>query len=342
MKVNFIANKKFKNTDVLEFLKMSSDQKKFTNDGPVKKLLEYELKNILNIPENKSVVCLSNGTTALHTLLYSFEIKNRKKLKWMTPSFTFPTPMVGGFKSNVGLVCESGRLLKDSNLNDIDGLIITSIFGSSLDIEYWVDRCKEENKILILDNASSPCSLIKKESIMSYGDASFSSLHHTKFLGVGEGGFVVVEEEIAELINKIACFGFDQFRKYDSRSSNFKMSDITAAYILSHVKNYDIEKHKSIQNELVNFVDLIGLKTLGSCNDIVYGNLPVIFNKKIDKSFFTNLNVEVNKYYRPLIEEDFNAWEIYERIINFPLHDELTLIELDILKDVLRISSENQ
>jgi dTDP-4-amino-4,6-dideoxygalactose transaminase len=100
MNLNFVARKKYRSDEVQELLTISENEQKFTNNGPVKRLLEKELKSFLKLPENKSVVCLSNGTTSLHSLLYVYEIISGKSLRWLTSSFTFPTPVVAGFTAS--------------------------------------------------------------------------------------------------------------------------------------------------------------------------------------------------------------------------------------------------
>jgi len=337
--VRFVAEKRYSHQAVESLLAVSKLEKKFTNDGPVKRMLEEELSTLLCLSSDKRVVCIGNGTASLHALLYAYEERAQRSLRWLTPSFTFPTPVVGSFSAKVGAVDKSGCLSPDNLLNDVDGVIITTLFGSTSSVEYWTERCRQQGKICILDNASSPYSFLAGTSIMSHGDASFSSLHHTKFLGVGEGGFVVVRADMADAINRIACFGFDSDRNYRPLSSNFKMSDISAAFILSHIRGYDISSHVKSQEVLVDFVLDIGASILGNEAGVVHGNLPVVFKEPTDKSRFAALGVEANKYYRPLTD-DASAWKIYDRIINFPLHDSLCAEDLSIIMNAIKCEVE--
>jgi hypothetical protein len=144
---------------------------------------------------------------------------------------------------------------------------------------------------------------------------------------------------MADAINRVACFGFDADRNYRMRSSNFKMSDISAAYILSHIRNYDFNAHREAQDEIVQFVVSQGLEVLGRGLGVMHGNLPVIFNIKTEKSRFAASGVEVNKYYRPL-SSDPESWRIYDRIINFPLHDRIGKDELSKIKSAIRSEIE--
>jgi dTDP-4-amino-4,6-dideoxygalactose transaminase len=339
--VPFVAHKHTSMADVEAMLHLSSREGKFTNNGPVKRLLESELSHKLGISSDKAVVCLGNGTAALHALLFALERREGRKLRWMSPSLTFPTPVVGGFDTDVVRIDPSDpgfSLPLDVSLDNVDGVIITTLFGSTLSVNAWVLRCKQEGKFCILDNASSPASLVDGTSVMEMGDASFSSLHHTKYLGVGEGGFVVVDRDFADDINQAACFGFDADRRFDSRSSNLKMSDFSAAFVLSHVQKYNIELHCEIQEDLSSHVRSLGLNILGSGPGVVHGNLPVLFSRSIEKSELSGLGVEVNKYYRPL-SDDPGAWDVFRRTINFPLHTDLSASDIRTIKRAIETVS---
>ena len=323
MNVDYIAQKRFTYPEIESYLSISQKYKKFSNDGPVKKILEKELESLLQIQDDKRVVCVSNGSTALHALFYLYEKILGRKLRWMTPSYTFPTPCVAGFDAViVDIDPQTYTIPRSTSLENVDGIIITNLFGTKTDVDYWQTRCKSERKICIFDNASSPLGTHNGIGLMNLGDASFGSLHHTKYLGVGEGGFVVVKQKHYDKINKICNFGFNDEREFDPLSSNFKMSEISAAYILSHVRHYNLSKHQHLQSI---FVDKLQgrFKLFNYDSNVIYGNLPVVFDEEINKEKFREFGIEANKYYRPLRETPI-AMNLFKRIINFPLHDQLT------------------
>ena len=170
-------------------------------------------------------------------------------------------------------------------------------------------------------------------NISLMGDISFSSLHHTKTLGFGEGGFIVCDKDEYDELQSIVGFGFTLLdRTYKPDTSNFKMSDVSAAFIIQHIINYDIEKHSEIPNifrERLNNVE--GITLFDDSPDTFLGNLPVIFDKPTTIDFFRNAGIEVNKYYKPL-KSLKHSNELYDRIINFPLYSTLSA------KDMLHIS----
>ena len=51
------------------------------------------------------------------------------------------------------------------------------------------------NKFLIFDNAATPFTYYKGKSCCNYGHGSTISFHHTKPLGFGEGGAIIVDKK---------------------------------------------------------------------------------------------------------------------------------------------------
>lgn len=335
--INYVQKKKIKDSFINELFKKSIDVNQFTNNGPIKRDLEKLIHAKLELSPNKSVVCLSNGTTACHALMLFYQKKFNKKIKWAIPAFTFPTPVIGNFSSSKisDINLQTYTLdISDPSIKKCDGIIITNLFGTYSNIKEWEEFSKKQNKILIFDNASSPLSKYKHKNICEYGDSSFGSLHHTKYWGFGEGGFAVVNNEDYESLNSIANFGFTSQRIHSNFSSNYKMSDVSAAYCYSQIESYDIKKHIEIQKILIENIEKIGVDIFNIKNlekeDLILGNLPLLFKNQIDVSSYRNLGVEANKYYKPLLPLK-NSKNIFSRIINLPLNDTLTDYEIEII-----------
>ena len=333
MIVNYIANKKISFERVKEILEDSARANHYTNNGPVKQKLEEKLHSLLNISNQKKVLCVSSGTAALHVLMLYY-----KGIEWVVPSFNFPSAMTNtkdvfakDINSKTFTLDPWDDQIEDDKPNLI-GVIITNLFGANCQIEPWVDSSEKNRRILIFDNASSPLTTINSINICNFGNASFGSLHHTKYLGFGEGGFIVCDEDKYDEISSLTNFGFHNSRKYKTNSSNFKMSDVSAAFILAHIEAYDLDKHLYVQERFVdNLREIPEIKLLNYCHGTIYGNLPVIFSKPIDNKIFKDIGIEANKYYFPLQEFDKNSVDLYTRIVNFPLNDSLTEYQIDFI-----------
>lgn len=332
--IKYIQNKKIDYSLFSKILEKSHSTNQFTNRGPAKFELERKLQNILKIEKNKCVVCVANGTLALHALLFFYEKRGKKKV--LSPSYTFPSCIVGGLETNlVDIRKDTGTLChKDlESINNSDIILITNLFGTYPKSIYEIlEKCRSLNKIVILDNASSPCTEIDNINYCNLGSASFGSLHHTKYLGFGEGGFIVIDKKHKEEINQILGFGFSgkvTERKSDPKSSNFKISDISAAAILQHLERYNMENHKSVQEKLISFVsELSGVSVYNPSPGVVYGNLPLIYEQGGDLNYFINSGIEAKKYYYPL-KNHKNSMTLYSQIINLPMHAGMSDYEIE-------------
>ncbi len=332
--IKYIQNKKIDYSLFSKFLEKSQKTNQYTNRGPAKFALEKKLESVLEIQEDKCVICVANGTLALHALLFFYEKRGLKKT--ISPSYTFPSCNVGGIKpSLVDIDKATGTMpIDDLELfekNDI--ILLTNLFGTHPEsLNEIIDISKNMNKIVILDNASSPCSKIEGINYCNLGDAAFGSLHHTKYLGFGEGGFIVADKKNKEEMNQILGFGFNGLSKErvsTTCSSNFKMSDVSAAAILQHIERYDLEAHRKVQEKFISFVSsLSGISVYKNSDGVIYGNLPLLYESAMEVDYFLYNGIEAKKYYYPLSKHE-NSLELYSRIINLPLHADLSDYEIE-------------
>ena len=84
-----------------------------------------------------------------------------------TQSFTFP-PSAQGNLNNVRIIdidLEGGIDLNQIN-NDIDGIIVTNIFGNIVNIEKYGKWAFDNNKFLLFDNAATPTLFLKVKIVV--------------------------------------------------------------------------------------------------------------------------------------------------------------------------------
>jgi dTDP-4-amino-4,6-dideoxygalactose transaminase len=331
-KVQYVGKKHFSSSLIIKLLSLSNASNQYTNNGPVKRLLEELLHSKLKIKNDKKIVCVSSGTAALQTL---FLFLRRRELKrFIIPSYTFPSVVCNSEVVDITILdidLETYTLpLESTFLENVDGVVLTNLFGTYSNLERWKEITESNKKILIYDNASSPLSEHNGINICNFGDYSFGSLHHTKYLGAGEGGFIVAPSEYYEELNSICNFGFNHNRRvYNPLSSNFKMSDISAAYIYSHIESYDTLEHVAIQNQLISSVNkniLFNYKP-----GVVYGPFPLI-PSAVPHS---QEGIEIKKYYKPLLSYP-NSVNLYKKMLNFPLYNGLQKSEIETLIKFLR------
>lgn len=331
--ISFLPQKQVDYARISGLLAVSHRANHYTNDGPVKRMLESFLHSFLSLGNDKRVLCCTNGTAALHSIMLLVSSKCGVR-NWVTPAFTFPSCVVGhDLDIDVLDISDTTYTLPlDKNvLSKYGGVVITNLFGSYVDIPKWVRYCKDNNKVLIFDNAASPLSSYNGKNICSFGSYSFGSLHHTKYLGFGEGGFIVCPADEYDALHSIMNFGFFGDRVHKTPSSNFKMSDVSAAFILSHMQNYNLKSHLEKQDALVKGISkLHNAKPFNFKQGTVYNTFPVVFNKEIDESHFCDAGIKAHKYYEPLSPLPHSLF-LYNRIINFPLYASLSDNQISII-----------
>ena len=242
---NFILKKSFNLEAFDSYLKAARDTNQFTNYGMAVQLLEQRARVLLKIDDSKAIIATNNGSTALHAIIYAMSRQDNKSYRVATQDFTFPCnsqgpaggPIVVDVDANIQID------LNDQYLSQYaDMVIVTNCFGHLQNLDYILENTK--GKKVIFDNAASPYSFWRGTNSCNLGSASFISLHHTKPLGFGEGGLVIIDKEYEESV-RIACnFGLVN-GAFNERGGNFKMSELAAAGILQWWDSFDID---SLQN----------------------------------------------------------------------------------------------
>ena len=346
MKINWVPTKTINQDRVQELLSECQSTNHFTNNGPVTKKLEDVVRQKLKVDDSKDIIIVSNGTVALLVAVAAIELSTNKHLRWATQSFTFP-PSAQGTLEHVKIVdidLEGGLDLYEGLENEVDGIIVTNIFGNLVDINKYETWCQKYNKYLIFDNAATSYSFYKEKNCVNYGNATTLSFHHTKPIGFGEGGAVIIDKEFSNDLKRLINFGIDQTHGWHRWGGNYKLSDISAAYIIQHLENIDMIYTKTKELALIaesymlsknvkaklfpNFSDQIGLL---SC-------LSILFEEEEESSLaiekLSKHDIFSRKYYYPL-DDSINANKIFRKIICVPLHYCMDVEQVNFMLDVI-------
>ena len=131
---------------------------------------------MFKISNKKAVIVCCNGSAALHALTSAIVLADSTNnyLKWATQSFTFPPSAQGSLsKAQIIDIDKDGGLCLDKlNPEEIDGIIVTNVFGNVVDIDKYVKWSNKYNKYLVFDNAATPFTFYKGTNSCNYGTGS--------------------------------------------------------------------------------------------------------------------------------------------------------------------------
>jgi dTDP-4-amino-4,6-dideoxygalactose transaminase len=113
---------------------------------------------------------------------------------------------------------------------------------------------------LIFDNAATSYSFYNNKNSCNYGNASTISFHHTKPIGFGEGGAIIIDLKYEKYVRNIINFGIDNYSiesTWDRKGANYKMSDIQAVYIIQYLDNFHtiIEHHVMLYKYFISEIE---------------------------------------------------------------------------------------
>ena len=343
--VSWVPKKAVNTTIVNELLSLSDAKNQYTNGGPVVALLESKVRELLKIDDSKSVVCVSNGTVALWAAVAAIELYERKAIQFCTQSFTFPAS-AQGYLDNVIIIDndEGGGLdLEKVDISGCDGIIVTNVFGNVVDIAKYEEWCVTHGKFLLFDNAATSYSFYRGKNSCNYGNASTISFHHTKPMGFGEGGAIIIDSKYERCLRNAINFGIDNTSptaRWHRFGGNYKMSDIQAAYILQYLErfnelittserlySYFVDKLKT-QKEICLFPNYSDTPPFLSCLSILTPHSERTIKALLER------NIYCRKYYNPL-EDTLVATDLYNRIVCISFTVDMTTSDIDSIVDAI-------
>lgn len=348
--ISWVSNKNINTESINNKISDCVKTKHFTNNGKNVIELKSKIKSLFNIEDNKEVLLTCNGALGLNTLVAGLNLFYNKKLKWIVQSFTFPCSNQGNLYDSIIIDIDENMgpnmIQLNEKVDEYDGIIVTNCFGASTNIELYEKFCKDNNKILLFDNAASSFTKYKNKNHLNYGCGCMVSLHHTKPIGFGEGGFIVFDKELLESMEKIICFGFTQADKYNYNiyANNYKMSEIAAIFIDDYLNNLNhiIEHNKIMINyfiENINNYNLSNkvslLKNYSDYKDCLMSTIPIVFNDTQTIDIFVQNKIEAKKYYYPLDKTNQNANKLFSNIICLPLNTDINFEIIDLYIQII-------
>jgi dTDP-4-amino-4,6-dideoxygalactose transaminase len=346
---------------LIPYLREMDNNLWYSNFGPLYEKFSLDLtKKCFEDLDPERTVLVSSGTSAIELALKSLELPIGSKV--LTSCFTFPATIEAII--NVGLspiICDvdkSSWLLTPeiaeqhiSQLN-IAAVVPVAIFGIPVCSESWSKFTTTTGIPVVIDAAAALINQTIKENIIY----AFS-LHATKPLGIGEGGFVVSPSKNQTLlIKKLSNFGFEQDRSISQIGTNAKLSEYHCAVGIAQLDRLDktTQKRRQIFDHYLNALNetKLPLTLQAGIDQHIPSNLYVVIEsntaEEVTKALLDK-NIETRRLYYPLIHKHpafaniivagngllSNAEKLSERGLALPFHMHLSNKEINIIVNSL-------
>ena len=340
-----------------------------TNNSPHVRSFEEKLQEYYGCPIKPSVNC--NGEMSLYHLIQAWKAKlgygPHDSFEVLVPSFTFSGTINAIVTNNLkpvfcdvdrGLVLDVDRMQADSK--EIRMVMAVGAYGNLADLEVLGRFAKENDCVVILDNAPAFGSTFKGKHSWQYGFSEMISFHATKVFNSMEGGANIVNDpEIADYLLRLRDFG--QYEKtrgdVDIPGLNSKMLEVSALVGLRNLTKVDFILKSRARNaeryrELFGQLEEQGmLRTMEVHEDVhcPYLYFPVILHEEAT-AFVRHMQereIAVRRYYTATHDLKFyrgryreqdlsytNA--IKDNIVSLPLHTVMSDDEIEYLFSSVR------
>lgn len=214
----------------------------YSNFGPLVLRLEERLCERFGLSDG-SVTTVANGTLGLMLGLMSSNAEAGSLC--IMPAWTFAATaeaaMAAGLKPYFVDVEENSWALSPETVREavktapgpVGAVMPVAPFGCPIDTVEWDNFSRQTGIAVVIDAAAG------FDKLRPSGVVSVVSLHATKILGAGEGGFAVsTDVGLMEELRSRSNFGFSVSRQAAVRAFNAKMSEYHAAVALAALDAY--------------------------------------------------------------------------------------------------------
>lgn len=338
--IRWVPDKPIDMEEIGSLLKESIELRQLTNYGPIVRRLEAKIREILLIDDDKAVVCVTNATHGLWAAAAAFEAHVGHRLRYTTQSHTFPSTAQGFLRGTNIVDVDGGGGLDLNQVQDTDCIFVTNIFGNTVDLDKYVEWARLNKTFLIFDNAATPFSMYKGKNSCNFGHASVVSFHHTKPIGFGEGGCIIIDSQYESTLRKVINFGYDQEHQWSDVGSNYKMSEISAAFILQHLTRFHdiVSTHRTLADYFYRKLTP-SVKRFPSTSDEPFVScFCLLLDTAEDTMKRLNSNgIQARRYYEPLAPTPV-ANDVFRTILCIPCTADMTTSDLDRIIEIICIN----
>lgn len=306
--------------------------------------LEDRIHAGLGLGDALSVVGCGSGTAALFGLASLHAWLAQRPLVWIVSAFTFRCQRQGPLASSIVVDCRLDGtldldLVREHDPDSYDGIIVTPLFGSPGQLSEYAEFCRASGKRLLVDAATCAGADISGWGGEAPADGAAFSLHHTKPMGFGEGGFALVPRQHEPAFRSVINFG--RYGGIDTGpwSFNGKLSDPAAAFLADRWRSRASVRRTHVSNygrilELATTCGLAPLSVMDPERDIP-SCVPLLAPSQHASAGPTP--VPWMRYYEPLSDAAPVARAIYDRVICLPCHQDVSRVPDRQLLSTLRM-----
>lgn len=230
---------------ILPYLRRMDEGRSYSNFGPL--LTAFEARLAERFEAGTHVVTCVNATQVLTLTLQALDLPTGSFV--IVPSYTFVATahavIAAGLKPWFVDVDADDWMLHPGTvrgrLGDAPGpvsaVIPVAAFGAMPDLEGWKALRRDTGLTVILDGAAA------FDQARQSDIPVVVSLHATKVLGIGEGGFLAtLDEPLAARVRQLTTFGFRGSRAAQIVATNAKLSEYAGAVGLAALDNWDSDR----------------------------------------------------------------------------------------------------
>ena len=238
-----VARPRLPSTDeIAPYLRRIDESQWYSNNGPLVEEFEQRLANHFGGGMTK-VATVANATIGLAVTLLAYELP--RETLCMVPAWTFAATghaiELAGLTPWIVDVDLTSWALEPAMAHQflrhapgkVSAVVPVSPFGAPIDYASW-ESFRDETGIAVAIDSAAAFDTLRPTAL-----PAIVSLHATKLLGVGEGGFVLsTDADFIEEIQKRTNFGFWNTRESTARSLNGKISEYAAAVGLAALDSW--------------------------------------------------------------------------------------------------------
>tara|TARA_R110000868_G_scaffold13894_10_gene64904 strand:+ start:148711 stop:149850 length:1140 start_codon:yes stop_codon:yes gene_type:complete len=246
---------------VFPYLQKIDDAGWYSNFGPL--LTEFEARLAGRFPVGTEIVTVTNATQALTLTLMAMDLRAGGYV--VMPAWTFVATahavIQAGLRPWFADVDPDSWMLRPEAVTDLAAnvreqvvaVIPVSAFGARGDMAAW-RAFRDATGVPVLVDAAAAFDTLDDAAL-----PAVVSLHATKVLGIGEGGYLATRDaKLAARVRQLTTFGFEGGRESHVAATNAKLSEYAAAVGLAGLDAWPADRFRFLRAAQHLRMSLIG------------------------------------------------------------------------------------